>query len=891
MARVKVQLADNIKRVVFVDPDANVGATIGTDLKLPNGDVATKSSLAAYLGVSDNVGITAHRLLAGLALGDDHPQYTRKDTLTTRGDLYMRGASTVQRLGLGTNKQILSSDGTDAVWQTRDANPSVSVGLTAVNGSASTFMRSDAAPALSQAIAPTWTNLHSFTNGLDMVSGPLRWYNVTTPSTPAAGVISMYAQTNQGHTQVNLMDEDGTTLRICRDNVLIVRNTSGSSMPKGTVVNLNGSTGTVPTVGLADADSLTLHAEGLLLEAIANNGYGLMMVTGNLTGLDTAALVEGAKIYLSSTAGAYTTTAPVAPAYVQELGTVVRAHATQGVIEVSVSDRTTQGANPSASIGLTTVNGSANSYMRSDAAPALDVSISPTWSGTHTFSNTPVVPNASWTYAKLADLSALSILGRSANSSGVMAAITASTDGQTLRRSGTSIGFGALDLANANAITGDLPFANLTQGSALSVLGVTGNVTADLASIAAGTDGQVLRRSGTALSFGAIDISSSNAVTNRLAFANLTQGSARSVLAVSGASTADFASVSAGSDDTILGRTSGSLSFGQLTVGMFPANVVTYAKIQQVSATSRVLGRITTGAGNIEELTGANLATIIGTSLGANPSASVGLAAVNGSAGTYMRSDGAPALDQSISPTWSGTHIFSNQIKGADGAVTAPGFTFSADLDTGMYRPTTNQLALATAGVQRLFIDANGNIGINTASPNLTGTGTALSVIGTGTARGVIEFGCATATVLAMGQFAAYNGSTLAALTQYVSDGVNTDAGEMKIFTKATGVAISEKLRVTGIGQLLVTAGSAAAPAISWLLDTDTGFFRDTANQIAIALGGSQALQFNGVTTTGAQTATFTATNKPGSGTAGPIAWLPVLTAGGTQGYIPIFGA
>ena len=47
-------------------------------------------------------------------------------------------------------------------------------------------------------------------------------------------------------------------------------------------------------------------------------------------------------------------------------------------------------------------------------------------------------------------------------------------------------------------------------------------------------------------------------------------------------------------------------------------------------------------------------------STGANPTASVGLTAVNGSALTFMRSDGAPALSQSIAPTWTGLHIFSN---------------------------------------------------------------------------------------------------------------------------------------------------------------------------------------------------------------------------------------
>ena len=71
-----------------------------------------------------------------------------------------------------------------------------------------------------------------------------------------------------------------------------------------------------------------------------------------------------------------------------------------------------------------------------------------------------------------------------------------------------------------NGVSGDLPFTNLTQGSALSVIGVTGNATEDVASIAAGTDHQVLRRSGTALSFGSINLAQSAAVTGILATAN-----------------------------------------------------------------------------------------------------------------------------------------------------------------------------------------------------------------------------------------------------------------------------------------------------------------------------------------------------------------------------------
>lgn len=101
--------------------------------------------------------------------------------------------------------------------------------------------------------------------------------------------------------------------------------------------------------------------------------------------------------------------------------------------------------------------------------------------------------------------------------SAVTAITNSSTVGQVLRVTGASTyAWGALDLADTDAITGDLPFANLAQGSALSVLGVAGNATADNASIAAGTDNQVLRRSGTSLGFGAINLASANAVTGVL---------------------------------------------------------------------------------------------------------------------------------------------------------------------------------------------------------------------------------------------------------------------------------------------------------------------------------------------------------------------------------------
>ena len=58
--------------------------------------------------------------------------------------------------------------------------------------------------------------------------------------------------------------------------------------------------------------------------------------------------------------------------------------------------------------------------------------------------NTLEIANEAVTSAKLRDSAALSVIGRSANSTGVPADIVAGTSGHFLRRSGTTLGFGAI---------------------------------------------------------------------------------------------------------------------------------------------------------------------------------------------------------------------------------------------------------------------------------------------------------------------------------------------------------------------------------------------------------------------------------------------------------------
>lgn len=116
-----------------------------------------------------------------------------------------------------------------------------------------------------------------------------------------------------------------------------------------------------------------------------------------------------------------------------------------------------------------------------------------------------------------------------ASSTGTIAALAKSAAAtRYIANTGTTNNPAWAQVDLTNGVTGDLPYSNLAQGAALSVLGVTGNATADVASIAAGTDNQVLRRSGTSLAFGAVNLASSNAVTGNLPVTNLNSGTSAS---------------------------------------------------------------------------------------------------------------------------------------------------------------------------------------------------------------------------------------------------------------------------------------------------------------------------------------------------------------------------
>lgn len=89
--------------------------------------------------------------------------------------------------------------------------------------------------------------------------------------------------------------------------------------------------------------------------------------------------------------------------------------------------------------------------------------------------------------------------------------------------------------------------------------------------------------------------------------------------------------------------------------------------------------------------------------LGATPTVSVGLSAVPGAASTYIRSDGAPSLSQSIIPTWTGIHTFSG------------GFVFGNASTPTALSGDVNDYALASTAVNTVRLDPGA------ADRNITG--------------------------------------------------------------------------------------------------------------------------------------------------------------------------
>lgn len=145
--------------------------------------------------------------------------------------------------------------------------------------------------------------------------------------------------------------------------------TAGTGLSGGGAVSLGSSV----TVSLSTPVAIANGGTGQITAPAAYNALSPMTTLGDIeyeSGANTAARLAGntaaTKLFLTQTGTGSASAAPVWAALV-------------------ASDIGALGANPTAKVGLAAVNGSASTFMRSDGAPPIDLTISPTWTGAHTF--------------------------------------------------------------------------------------------------------------------------------------------------------------------------------------------------------------------------------------------------------------------------------------------------------------------------------------------------------------------------------------------------------------------------------------------------------------------------------------------------------------------------
>ena len=129
------------------------------------GDITGNAATATTAStVTTNANLTGPITSVGNAttITNNAVTYGKMQAVSTTSKLLgSSDASTaVQEITLGTG--ITMTGSTISAAASTFADPSATIVLTATNGVATTAMRSDAAPALSQAIIPTWTGAHTW---------------------------------------------------------------------------------------------------------------------------------------------------------------------------------------------------------------------------------------------------------------------------------------------------------------------------------------------------------------------------------------------------------------------------------------------------------------------------------------------------------------------------------------------------------------------------------------------------------------------------------------------------------------------------------------------------------------------------------------------------------
>lgn len=171
------------------------------------------------------------------------------------------------------------------------------------------------------------------------------------------------------HTLTMYSDISGPSLQIGQESWVRVVNRSGAQIDNGDVVYIAGAYDGEPTIELAEADDAVKANKtiGIATHNIADSASGYVTTHGLVRGLNLAAFSAGDTIYLSTTAGDFTATAPGEPHTDVRLGAVLNNSASVGVLFVTVVPEPI----PELIYGTMSTQAGSTSEATTDATPRL----------------------------------------------------------------------------------------------------------------------------------------------------------------------------------------------------------------------------------------------------------------------------------------------------------------------------------------------------------------------------------------------------------------------------------------------------------------------------------------------------------------------------------------
>lgn len=326
-----------------------------------------------------------------------------------------------------------------------------------------------------------------------------------------------------------------------------------------------------------------------------------------------------------------------------------------------------------------------------------------------------------------------------------------------------------------------------------------------------------------------------NVVANSIGNTSLRQGTALTVIGRSANSTGNVADISATAASGAVLRESGStLGFGTIATAGITDGAVTYAKIQDVSAQYRLLGRQTALAGDVEEVTSsANMFSLLGSADYATARTNLGLAIGTNVQAWDTNLDQIAALTTTkgnlivaSGATWAALAVGTDgQVLTADSAE-ATGVKWASGGGGGGGAPTTSRYVLVggtadtdlsaerylTSGNGVAFTDggAGGNITANLSTSGLTGLTSHTGSLALFASNGGTIATITTENVLGAG--------TALTAAPAVSDRIPIQDVSAATGSKAAYVTLEELLR--GVNNL--TEDSAANGGTDFLLAYDT---------------------------------------------------------------------